>query len=141
MIIAGPSIVPGPRDQLTSHVDLRATVLDLLDLKGDRGDGVSFAPVLRQPAAEGRTELYAEFHPRTIPDLYNQTLINGDWRLTIYPGRPDWGELFDWQSDPGEHRNLYFDSAYGSLRNQLIQEITRDWPPSAEAGLRAIAVY
>ncbi len=141
MIIAGPSIAPGPRVQLTSHVDVRATVLDLLNVSGNRGDGLSFAPLLRQPTMEGRSKLYAEFHPRTVPDLYNQTLINGNWRLTIYPGRLDWGELFDWQNDPGEHKNLYFHSAYASLRNHLIQEITSDWPPRPKAGLKPLAVY
>jgi arylsulfatase A-like enzyme len=141
MVVSGPGIVPGARCQMTSHLDIKATILELLGLSGDRGDGMSFADVLRRVDAPGRTRLFAEYHPRAFPDQYNQTILNSEWRLTIYPRRPDWGELFDWRTDPNEHRNLFFDSAYASIRKQLSRTIERDWPPASEAGLEAIAVY
>ena len=40
-MLAGPGINPITVEALTSHVDLKATILDLLGVAGDDGDGVS----------------------------------------------------------------------------------------------------
>jgi len=141
MIVSGPSIVPGTRQQMTSHLDIRATILELLGLEGNHGDGTSFAKLLHHKTAPGRTRLFGEYHPRASSQKYNQTLLTNDWRLTIYPERLDWGELFDRRGDPGEHKNLYFDPAFSSIRDELMMEIARDWPPAPDAGGQAIAVY
>ena len=141
MIVAGPSIVAGERRQLTSHLDIRATILELLEIEGDGGDGISFAEILRDGTTAGRSRLFAEYHPRASMDRYNQSLLTHDWRLTVYPQRRDWGELFDRNTDPGEHHNLYFDPAFSTIKELLTAEIARDWPPSPDAGEQAIAVY
>lgn len=141
LIIAGPDVAPGERRQLTSHVDLRATVLEYLRLDGDAGDGVSMCEILREPRAAGRTRIFAEFHPRSIAEQYNHTLITDAWRLTLYPCRPGWGELFDRRQDPGEHRNLFHDPACTEVKARLCRELNSDWPAAANAGGPSLAVY
>jgi len=141
LVIAGPGIAPMSTDALTSHVDIKATLLDLLGVDGDPGDGVSFAPLLRGNAKAARETVWAEYHPRAIKEQYNQTLITVDWRLTIYPRRREWGELFDRHSDPDETRNLFRDPARADIRERLIAQIEHEWPPASEAGGQRIATY
>jgi len=81
------------------------------------GDGVSFAPQLRRADRRPRGGL-GRVPPRAIHEQYNQTLITADWRLTIYPRRSDWGELFDRRADPGEHRNLFHDPDTADVRDR-----------------------
>lgn len=141
LVIAGPSIAPGPRDGMTSHLDLRATLGDHLGLASQATDGLSFAPMLGNPRAKGQDTLVAEYHPRTRMETYNQTLMTDDWRLSIYPENPDWGELFDLRNDPGEHRNLFFDDPHAETRKLLEDQLARELPPAPVAGGPSLATY
>jgi arylsulfatase A-like enzyme len=141
LVLAGPGIGPIAVDALTSHVDLKATMLELLGVAGDDGDGVSFGPLLRGENGIGRETVWAEYHPRTIAEQYNQTLITEDWRLTLYPRRADWGELFDRRADPDETRNLFHEPEHQALRDRLAARLRRDWPAAPEAGGPRIATY
>ena len=141
LVLAGPGIRPLTVDALTSHVDLKATMLDLLGVAGDDGDGVSFGPLLRGETAIGRETVWAEYHPRTIAEQYNQTLITADWRLTLYPRRTDWGELFDRRADSDETCNLFHDPEHQPVRDRLIARLRREWPAAPEAGGPPIAIY
>ncbi|WP_127112634.1 sulfatase family protein [Shimia sediminis] len=140
-VAAGPGVTPGPRDAITSHLDLRATISAFLDLDLDPTDGCSFDDVLADPDADGRSHLFAEYHPRTRSDTYNQTLVTDDWRITIYPENSEWGEMFDLRNDPGEHLNLFFADAYFADRRALTDQITAEFPPLANAGGKSIATY
>jgi arylsulfatase A-like enzyme len=141
LVLAGPGIDPIALDALTSHVDLKATFLDLLRVAGAESDGVSLAALLRGETGIGRETIWAEYHPRVIPEQYNHTLIAADWRLTLYPRRPGWGELFDRRADPDENRNLFHDPGHRRVRDELISCLQRDWPPAPEAGGPRIAIY
>jgi arylsulfatase A-like enzyme len=140
-IIGGPGISPMSIAGLTSHVDVKATLLDLLGVNGDPRDGTSFAPLLRGETGSARTAMWAEYHPRTIREQYNQTLITEDWRLTIYPFKGDWGELFARRTDPDESYNLFHDPRWADIRDQLIEKLEREWPATADAGEPPIAIY
>lgn len=140
-IFNGPGIVAGERTQLTSHLDMRSTILELCDIPHGGDEGRSFADVLRDPGAAGRDSLFAEYHHRSRPETYNQSIITPEWRLTTYPNHRDWGELFDRRNDPGEHHNLFNEEAYSSIRNQLLSKIRNEFPSAPDAGGEAIAVY
>jgi hypothetical protein len=75
------------------------------------------------------------------PETYNQSLINKDWRLTCYPNQPDWGELFDLAADPGEHCNLYHNPKFTPVREELSEQLQRDYAPAPDAGGKSIATY
>lgn len=142
MIMAGPDITSGPRGQLTSHLDLRATLLDYLGMKAEPNDGQSFANLLQDPVAAGpRRALHCEYHPRVVKEQYNQSLVTDDWRLTLYPGRADWGELFDRKADYHECDNRYFDPGYREIRDRLVAELRAEWGQAPDAGGEIIAVY
>jgi len=141
LLMAGPGINPIIVDALTSHVDLKATLLEVLGVAGEEGDGVSFAPILRGETDSGREAVWAEYHPRVAPEQYNQTLITADWRITVYPRRPSWGELFDRRADLGEHHNLFHEPFYRSTRDRVIERLQREWPPAPDTGGEPIATY
>jgi arylsulfatase A-like enzyme len=128
-------------DAMTSHVDFKATMLDLLGVSADGGDGISLGPLLRGETGIGRETIWAEYHPRTVAEQYNHTLIAADWRLTLYPRRADWGELFDRWADPDETRNLFHEREHQAVRDRLIARLRRDWPAAPEAGGPRIAIY
>lgn len=141
LIIAGPGIGSATVNALTTHVDLKATILALLRVEGEPGDGISMEPLLRGTPAAGREAIWAEYHPRVIPEQYNHTLITENWRLTLYPRRPHWGELFDRRIDPGEHRNLFHDPDRRAARDELTNRMQREWPPALDVDSPRIAIY
>lgn len=141
MIVAGPGISPGERNALTSHVDVKATLLELAGVECRRTDGTSFAGLLRGDCDTTNDVVFAEYHPRAVADQYNQSVITKDWRLTIYPRRPDWGELFNRRADAGEHRNLFADQRYGATREMLADLIANQWPTASPAPGEVLAVY
>ncbi|MTI03378.1 sulfatase [Roseibium sp. RKSG952] len=141
LIMAGPGIAPGERNTITSHLDLRATLQDYIGLRSQPTDGHSFQPLLSDRDAPARSELFAEYHPRTRMDTYNQTLMTGDWRITIYPENPEWGELFHLLNDPGEHINLFFEPKYSARKQNFIERMAREFPAAAQAGGPSLATY
>jgi len=141
LVLAGPGIDPITVKALTSHIDLKATILELLGVAGEHGDGVSLRDLLRGATETGRETIWAEYHPRVVPEQYNQTLITPDWRITLYARRPGWGELFDRRADPDESRNLFHDPEHRLVRDELIARLQRDWPAAPGAGGPRIAIY
>lgn len=141
LIMAGPNVTQGQRPQFTSHVDLKATLLEYLGLAGEAGDGTSFANLLPDELHETQDHLIAEYHARTRPETYNQTLITEKWRLTLYANNPSWGELFDRSADPGEHFNLYHNPEFGPIRDELARQLLDLFPPAPDAGGPSIATY
>ncbi len=141
MIIAGPGISRSERTALTSHVDVKATLLDLIGIENGSTDGTSFAGLLRGDSDTTNDVIFAEYHPRVVADQYNQSVISKDWRLTVYPRRPDWRELFDRTTDPGEHTNLFADRRYSAPRYMLADLIANLWPSAAPAPGKILAVY
>lgn len=141
LVIAGPGVAPGRRSGLTSHLDLRATLNARLGLPHKATDGRSFAAMLDDPAAQGPDHLLAEYHPRTRMETYNQSIITPDWRLTIYPQNPDWGEMFDLAADPGEHENLFFNPDSATRRQSFTDLLSAELPPAPGAGGPSLATY
>ncbi|MBE2278493.1 MAG: sulfatase-like hydrolase/transferase [Rhodobacteraceae bacterium] len=141
LLVAGPGVVPGGRRQMTSHVDLRRTLAAMVGVEAGPDDGQDFSAVLRDPAAAGRSHLHAEYHPRVDAETYNQTLITEDWRLTVYPNRPGWGEFFDRRADPGEHRNLWADAGLVPVRTAMAATLQQEFPAAPAAGGEVLAVY
>jgi len=132
MLMKGPRINPGQTcDALTNHIDLAPTFLDLagVDREQVEFDGQSMLPLLEGQKGWQRDANYGEYHPTARPELYNQTIRTSQWRLSIYPDSPQWGELFDLEVDPDEHLNLYHDDAYRQLRDQLSEQLANEFPP------------
>ena len=104
LIIEGPGIPPGVRDEPVSHVDLLPTVLDLLgldippaapgrSLRAERGDDSPVPPIYFEALNANLTRSWA---PLT-------GLVADRWKLIDLPIP----ELYDLEADPKETTNLY----------------------------------
>ncbi len=90
---------------LTAHFDILPTLVDLLKLKKPAGpplDGISLAPVLREPEATlpGRT-LFVHVQRAYLPPKWiNSAVMTPRWRLI------DGRELYDIKADPGQGHDI-----------------------------------
>lgn len=142
-IAAGPGIPEGHTcDALTSHFDLMPTLLDLagLDFARLTLDGHSVRPLF-DGQEEGRSTLYMEYHPRIHAQTYNHSILTHNRRLTLYPSEPGWGELFDLEKDPDEHRNVFNETGYRSERDRLADRLNHEFPAKVRAGEPLLAKW
>ncbi len=110
VIFAGPGCSPDTRTEaLIETVDIYPTLSDLAHLPAPQGlDGVSFAPVLADPATTVRNSVI-HVYPRN--KLIGRAIRTDRYRLVEWkaPGAAvDAGELelYDYQTDPQETHNL-----------------------------------
>ena len=110
LIVAAPGLARGAATAaLVETVDLYPTLAELAGLPAPAGlDGVSFAPVLRDPARTVRDSVI-HVYPRN--QLLGRAIRTGRYRLVEWKqpgaGRPvEALELYDYQEDALETRNL-----------------------------------
>ncbi|HYF34798.1 MAG TPA: sulfatase, partial [Prosthecobacter sp.] len=116
LMIMWPGVVPSGAESaaLTHAVDLYPTILDLAGLKAKDGqiiDGISIAPVLREPKAALPRETIFNYFPMGRPSRPGGVWVRqGDWKLIRWfetgPDQPSIHELYDLTKDIGESRNL-----------------------------------
>ena len=115
---------------LVELTDVFPTLLGLLGVPSPSGvQGIDWSTALRQGGQIGREDIYSDmfdlmpqkFGTLTGPYMAVQTLRTERWKLNLYPtaGR-QYGQLFDLQADPDESRNLYADSQYAGVREDLL---------------------
>lgn len=132
LLMKGPGIRRGQTlDALTNHIDLTPTFLDLAGVSVDKlsFDGQTLTPLLSGQGDWQRDANFGEYHPTVKSALYNQTIRTKKWRLSIYPDSPQWGEMFDLESDPNEHVNLYYDDSVNEPRRELEQKLAKEFAP------------
>ena len=142
-LAAGPGVPEGSTYAgLTSHLDIMPTALDLAGIAFDGMDmdGCSMRQGFDAANPRGR-DLNLEFHPRIFADNYNYSILTDTHRLTLYPANDDWGELFDHESDPHEHHNVFKEPAYRSVRDQLVEKLNADFGARPEAGSELLAKW
>lgn len=110
-------------DALVQLIDLAPTVLDACgEPVPERMQGRSLAPILRGEVDpdEHRDSVYCEYYnamPCRRPPAYGTMYRDRERKICVYHGdaRGE-GELYDLQADPGEHINLWDDSAWTDER-------------------------
>jgi len=89
--------------------------------------GRSLLPLLRNdPTATEREDVYCEFYNANFsyaPPAHTTMLRTRLYKLTVAHGQPT-GELYDLQTDPHEHRNLWSDPALLQTRAELLQKLS-----------------
>ena len=98
--------------QLTESVDLFPTLAELAGLPEPNVpqglDGLSLAPVLRDPSHEIRDHVYHCYprRGRMGRAIRTERYRLMEWRSVVTPDAPAEYELYDYVDDPGEKRNL-----------------------------------
>jgi arylsulfatase A-like enzyme len=116
LIAVWPGTIPANArsSEVVSTIDFYPTLLDLLGLKAKNGvrfDGISFAPVLRDPTQQLQREAVFNFFPHGGPSKPpGVTVRKAEWKLIRWfepgPGYPTLHELYDLSSDIGESENV-----------------------------------
>ena len=142
MLVCGPGIKQASASHaLTSHLDFLATLTALFDLESVPNEGLDLSGILEGRDRDVREHFFAEYHPRSDARVYNQTVITDRWRFTCYPNEPTWGELFDLESDPWEHRNLFSTQAVQTTVAQLRDVLGSQMPAAPLAGSPVLGAY
>jgi choline-sulfatase len=104
LIVRAPDVAPRRIRSVVRLIDVQPTVLELLDIRWPRGDGVSLLAMMqgRQPPVD--LEAYAEsLYPRRFGWSPLRAIRDGRFKFIDAP-RP---ELYDLETDPFEERNMY----------------------------------
>ncbi len=115
-----PALFPHRRvdDYVASTVDIAPTVLTLCGAEVPYGvEGVTLDAWLCGDGEYPRREALTENDDDYVGERL-RTLTTPDWKITVYSGR-EYGELYDRRNDPDETRNLWSDSGYRSVRDEL----------------------
>jgi N-sulfoglucosamine sulfohydrolase len=131
-IVHHPAAVkPGVTDSIVSSIDLSATVLELAGVKASPAiQGVSFAPVLRNPTAVTRDVAFAE-HNWHVYKNHERMVRHGDW-LYIRNNFPDQQNLCVEAYKGGAGEDLWDRKAAGGDLTAAQANIFRDPCPSEE---------
>ena len=126
LVIAHPDCqAPGTAcDEFVYLQEIMLSSLDAagIDVPADL-DGQSFLPAIEgRPFANGREEVYCVFDRHFT--VANQRMVRTrTHQFTFNSGDP--GELYDLQRDPYQLDNVYGDSAYEAVRQDLIGRMDR----------------
>lgn len=145
LLITGPGVVPGPRQDVTSNIDLAPTFEDLAGIGSPSyRSGHSLVPSLKDPAEVTDDYAFIEHtwsrSPAMDPDRpfsgkgldvipsyvavrsRDAVLIRDDldrsWKGTDYAY-----ELYDYRAEPWERTNLYGDPRYAAEAATLMAEL------------------
>ena len=133
-VIKVPLIIKAPgiskqgsvTDSLASSIDLASTILNVAGIRKRHHppqiQGVDLTPVLKDPDAKVRDCCLIEEDEEIGPlDIRLRHLITEDYKLTIYAGNEDAGDIYDRRNDPKEINNLW--DKQKDLRTKLIKEL------------------
>lgn len=128
-------------DAMVLNLDYAPTVLDYAGaaaLPGAQGRSLR-APLAGTVPPEWRTAFFYEYFREA--NFASPTVLavrTATHKRIVYPGNPDWTEVFDLRADPYETRNLAADAALaGPLRERqeaLAREAGFKWPAGYDAG-------
>lgn len=116
-------------DELVLNLDLAQTLLDYAGVSAPREmQGRSWRPLLSGKSEGWRQSWFYEYFAEAqknsrVPDITG--VRTADAKLIVYPGHPEWSELFDLKADPYETTNLFADASASALRGRLEAEHAR----------------
>ncbi len=124
LIISVPGHQPGVCNRPVSLLDLYPTLNELAGLRAiESHDGVTLAPLLRNPQAAWNRPAVIEFK------LGNAAVRSDRYRYIRYHDGGE--ELYDHKTDPHEWHNLAATDRHAALKERLAGWITKKWADSA----------
>lgn len=138
MLVRYPRLItqPGLCDELVLHLDFAPTILDLagVPVPGTM-QGASWRPLFAGNTNGWRQSFLYQYFLE--PNFNPPTLFavrTTDAKLVLYPGHPEWSEMFNLAADPYETNNLHTLPEHAAMRASLRAEFDR---LAAETGLTA----
>lgn len=131
LVIRWPGVVkPGSvDDHIVSNVDFAETFLDAAGVAAAEGmQGRSFLPILRGGSPDDwRKSFYYHYyegaeHEHHVPR--HEGVTNGEAKLIDFYQTGEW-QLFDLKRDPHELNNVWGQSDYADVQQQLLAELQR----------------
>jgi arylsulfatase A-like enzyme len=124
-------------NSLASSIDIPSTILNLLEIDGKfhpKGmQGYDLTPILKDPIYKVRDQCIIEEDEdfKMKKGTYQtpmrvRTMVTEDYRITLYHGREDTGELYDLKNDPHELNNLWHDKGTKELRFELLNKLLHE---------------
>ena len=123
-------------DSLVSSIDIPTTLMELLQIRkkywpiGMQGNNI--IPILKDPDTEVRDccvieeDEQSQRDSHNLPSLRVRTMVTDTYRLTLYEGVEDYGELYHRKHDPQEQHNLWRDDSYESIKQQLLKKFLHE---------------
>jgi iduronate 2-sulfatase len=111
-------------------VDLHATLADLCGLEAPKTDGTSLKPLLEDPdrpwdraaftqVSRGTPITTGEATKRQSPWFMGRSVRTERYRYTEWDGGKKGAQLYDYEVDPGELKNLVDDPGLAPVRERL----------------------
>lgn len=128
-LFAGPGTgAPGQVcHRTTEHLDIYPTLAELCGLEGtpDNLHGVSLVPLLKNPHADWSRPSISQVArpPGPNPKITGYSLRTERYRYTAWQGTQVGEELYDYQTDPHELKNLAADPALQELKAGLKAQL------------------
>jgi arylsulfatase A-like enzyme len=129
LIIKAPGLSQPGRvtDALASSVDIAKTVLNYAGVKKRYYDryiqGLDLAPVLENPESRVRYSCIIEEDEEMGKGLVVRLrhLVTEDYKISVYAGLENFGDIYDRKNDPSELNNLWYKEP--ELREKLFQKL------------------
>ena len=115
-------------DEMVLNIDLAPTLLDLAGVVVPAEmQGASWRPLAEGKRPKSwRQSFFAEYYKELggVPTLYG--VRTKTHKLIVYPGHPEWTELFDLKSDPYEVKNLAADSELSVRLHTELERLAKE---------------
>ncbi|MFX1498437.1 MAG: sulfatase [Promethearchaeota archaeon] len=115
-------------ESLVSSIDYPKTILNLLGVPNryhpPHMQGLDITPILKNSEEKVRTCIFIENDEEIGPlEARLRHLITEDFKLTIYEGFDDYGDIYDRSNDPYELNNLWENRAFRYERFKLVNTL------------------
>jgi arylsulfatase A-like enzyme len=116
---------------LVSTIDLPKTILNLLNVKERHHppymQGFDMSQVLENPAKKIRDCVLIENDEEVGPlEARIRHLITEDYKLTVYEGLDNFGDIYDRKNDPHELNNLWDKKDFRDKRFKLVNKLLQE---------------
>jgi N-acetylglucosamine-6-sulfatase len=115
-------------EQVVANIDIAPTIMETMGLaRPAHMDGQSFLPLAQGRQVPWREHfLYVYYWEKNFPQSPTVFALRGDrYKYITYYGLWDVDELYDLQVDPGETRNLRYDSGHQQIARQMDDQLYR----------------
>jgi len=122
---------PAVSNSLISSIDLPKTILNLLNINERKHppdmQGYNMTPVLENPKEKIRDCCLIE-HDDEVGPIQGRVrhLVTEDFKLTVYEGLSDFGDLYDCKNDPHELHNLWYENNFKEKRFELVNKLLQE---------------